>query len=137
MSAVTVGQSMKSCPLVVPFDAFLMKAAQIMIMHKIRHLPVLNHGRLVGLLNDRIVKQAMRLPGRESLCVSDIMIPDPIVTRETALVSQIATQMAENREDCAVVVDASGAVTGIFTTTDGMRLLHRVLDDDDFESGLS
>ena len=46
---------MTSAPLTVEVDAPLREAQDLMIDHEIRHLPVVEAGRLVGIVSDRDV----------------------------------------------------------------------------------
>ena len=133
MTVVNVAREMKPNPFVIPSDAILDVAVQLMLKYGIRHLPVLKDGRLVGVLNDRALKQALMLGERNSLTAADVMIPDPMTVEADEIVSDVAQKMADTKDDCAIVVDGKGSVIGIFTSTDSMRLLHRVLDQSDSE----
>ena len=46
----------------------LVKAQQIFREHDIRHLPVLDGEKLVGMLSDRNLKEALASPGGEISC---------------------------------------------------------------------
>ena len=49
----TIQRYMTTSPLTVNCEQTLMFAKQIMIDNKIRHLPVLNGGKLVGIISER------------------------------------------------------------------------------------
>lgn len=55
------------------------KALELMREHRIRHLPVQEAGKLVGVLTDRDLKLAMSLGDPMSMTVEDVMTADPYV----------------------------------------------------------
>ena len=60
-----VGEHMTKSPLTVATDAPLLDAREILREHGIRHLPALEGEKLVGILSDRNLKQALALSGGE------------------------------------------------------------------------
>jgi acetoin utilization protein AcuB len=95
----------------------------------IRHLPVLEEGRLVGIVSDRDLRSAAPAlgdPGRasalEKLRVSDVMSPDVITARPDEPVEEAANRMRERRIGCLPVVE-SGELVGIITSSDVMEAL--------------
>ena len=106
----------------------LADAARLMKKHKIRHLPVLEGGALVGVLSDRDVQVISSMSELDPTCilVEDAMSQAPwTVTPETPLVD-VAQHMAETKIGSAVVMEHD-KVVGVFTTTDGMRILAEML----------
>ena len=106
----------------------LADAARLMKKHKIRHLPVLEAGALVGLVSDRDVQVISSLSELDPTCilVEDAMSQAPwTVTPETPLL-EVAQHMAETKIGSAVVMEHD-KVVGVFTTTDGMRTLAQML----------
>jgi acetoin utilization protein AcuB len=110
----------------------LADAAKVMKKHKIRHLPVLDSGALVGLLSDRDVQVISSMSDLDPTCilVEDAMSQAPwTVGPETPLV-EVAQHMAETKIGSAVVMEFD-KVVGVFTTTDGMRVLAQLLGEKD------
>lgn len=90
----------------------------------VRHLPVMRGSKLVGIVSERdlaVLKARSSVPA-DQLRVSDAMTRDPYRVGSTTTLSEVAKTMAEHRYGAVVVVD-DDQVTGIFTTTDGMRVL--------------
>ena len=102
-------------------------AIQMMHENQIRHLPVQQAGKLVGVLTDRDIKLAGTFEGAGELTVNDVMTPLPYTTTPQASLDQVVFEMAEHRYGCAVVQQENGKVVGIFTATDGLRVLGEVL----------
>lgn len=99
------------------------KALDMMRIDRIRHLPVQDAGKLVGVLTDRDVKLASSFPGAGELTVEDAMTPDPYCVPPQAAVDHVADEMAEHKYGCAIVQQENGKVVGIFTVTDALRVL--------------
>ena len=128
MAKLTVGRFMTPSPHVVTSGKTLAQAHQAMREKGIRHLPVVEGGRLVGLVSQRDLYLLETLKGvdvaRET--IDEAMTADPIAVPPDALLEEVAEAMAARKHGSAVVVDR-GAVVGIFTTTDALRALVSVL----------
>ncbi len=102
-------------------------AQQMMREHRVRHLPVQRAGHLVGILTDRDVKLATSFTHSGEIVVDDVMTPDPYKVRPQAALDEVVFEMAEHKFGCAVVEQENGKVVGIFTATDGLRVLGEIL----------
>jgi acetoin utilization protein AcuB len=96
--------------------------------HQFRHLPVQDGGKLVGVLTDRDVKLAASFAESNKLTVEDVMTPDPYTTTPHASLQDVVLEMAEHKYGCAIVKQENGKVVGIFTATDGLRVLGEILE---------
>jgi acetoin utilization protein AcuB len=98
--------------------------------HRVRHLPVLDGGVLVGIVSDRDLRfiETLRDVDPETVLVEEAMTPEPFFAAPDALVKDVADQMARHKYGCAVVMEGA-KVVGIFTTTDALRALVTVLDE--------
>jgi len=106
------------------------KAAQQMMRdNRFRHLPVQDGGNLVGVLTDRDIKLASSFEGPGDLTVEDVMTPDPYTATPQASLDQVVFEMAEHKYGCAVIRQENGKVVGIFTATDGLRVLGEILQN--------
>lgn len=102
-------------------------AMQMMRENRIRHLPVQDGGKLVGILTDRDIKLASSFEGAAELTVDDVMSPDPYKISPKSPLDQVVFEMAEHKYGCAVIQQENGKVVGIFTATDGLRVLGEIL----------
>jgi acetoin utilization protein AcuB len=108
-------------------DMPIKAAMQMMRDNHFRHLPVQDAGKLVGVLTDRDIKLAGCFQDQAQLKVSDVMTPEPYTMTPQASLDQVVFEMAEHKYGCAVVQQENGKVVGIFTATDGLRVLGEVL----------
>ena len=111
-------------PHAVDAGAPLRLARQMMLEHEVRHLPVTQGDRLVGVLTDRDLKRALDpslgLPPKNELLVDDAMIHDAYVVETTERLDRVLLEMADSHIGSALVAKGSKLV-GIFTVTDACR----------------
>ncbi|MEK6579389.1 MAG: CBS domain-containing protein [Bdellovibrionota bacterium] len=122
-----IDKFMTPMPHTIGMDIPIKKALEIMREHGIRHLPVQEGGKLVGVLTDRDIKLAASFQGASELIVEDVMTPDPFTTHPEASLDYVVSQMAEHKYGCAVVQQENKKIVGIFTATDGMRVFAEIL----------
>ncbi len=124
----TVQEYMSIAPVVVSSDGTLAEAHRLMRERSIRHLPVVDRGRLVGIVSQRDLYLLETLegvdPGTE--IVAEAMAQEPYAVPPDAPLEEVAAAMAKRKLGCAVVVDR-GSVIGLFTTTDALRALANVV----------
>ena len=114
---------------VVRPDDTLATARDLMRRHEIRHLPVLDKGKLAGVLSQRdifIIESAIG-DNLKFISVEDAMSPDAYCVRPDASMEEVAAEMAKRKYGCAVVM-IEGQMRGIFTTTDALLALSRLLE---------
>lgn len=118
---------MTPAPHTIGGEQSLGKAKAMMSEHRIRHLPVLHGGRLVGVLTDRDVKliESVVTEGAGELRVADAMTEEVYTTTPERGLDQVASEMAEHKYGSAVILQ-NDRVVGIFTTTDACRALAEV-----------
>lgn len=120
---------MTAHPETVDAEAPLEDARRRMSELDVHHLPVVRAGRLVGVLDasDILLADGLRSRGglRGVLTVADVMKADPFTCVGEAHLHAVAKEMANRRQDCAVVLDAAHPprIAGLFTTTDALRAL--------------
>ena len=126
----TIESVMHPFPFSIGASLTVDKAIELMQEHNIRHLPVQDAGKLVGIITDRDINFALRIDNcePEHLRVRDVHTADPYAVTPDTPVYQVAAKMAHDHIGCALVVDKNNLV-GIFTTVDACRLLSEVLAD--------
>jgi acetoin utilization protein AcuB len=111
-------------------DASADDALSQMSKHGVRHLPVLEAGRLVGLLSDRDLRLALSVSDADAKAIIIEAICAPIVysVPPSTPLSSVAQEMADKRYGSCVVVDDDEHVLGMFTTVDACRALAAALE---------
>jgi acetoin utilization protein AcuB len=124
MARYTVQGFMTFAPRVVSSSSTLAEAHRLMREGGIRHLPVVDGGRLVGVVSQRDLYLLETLDGidLEAERVAEAMTPDPYACPPGAPLDQVALAMADRKLGSAVVVE-QGEVVGLFTTVDALRAL--------------
>jgi acetoin utilization protein AcuB len=123
-----VKNQMSGSPVTVASSASIAEALRTVRQHRVRHLPVVDDGELVGIVSDRDLRLAMPSPlGAETpefvalvegTPVDAIMARDPITVGPTDTLEDAAVRMRRSRVGALPVVDAAGRLIGILTETD-------------------
>lgn len=124
MSALCISEVMTPLPHTIGHDRTLSEAHALMRRHRIRHLPVLDGGKLVGILSlgDLHLIETLSDVTPLEVQVGEAMTPDPYQVPPDAPLDGVAIAMAERRIGSAVVVER-GRVVGVFTAIDALRAL--------------
>jgi len=118
-------------PYSIGIDEPLAAAADMMSEHQFRHLPVVEGTELVGVLSERLVREAIeraRQTGSESI-VRDAPVLEAYVVGLDAQLDNVVLAMADRHLSSALVVK-NGRLAGIFTSTDACRCLGEHLRSD-------
>jgi acetoin utilization protein AcuB len=128
-SAITVAHYMTRSPLTIGTEQTLALAHELMREHRLRHLPVLAHGNVVGILSlgDLHLVETLRDVEPEGTQVEEAMSEPYTVATDTPLV-QVVRHLEEHKLECALVLDGRHLV-GIFTTQDALRALREHLGE--------
>lgn len=122
---------MTEAPFSIGVDQPLALAHEMMRAHRIRHLPVLRAGKLVGLLSQRDLYLVETLrdvdPTRDR--VEEAMSQKAYAVGPGTSLDRVTERMAAKKYGCAVVMEG-GEVIGVFTTTDALRALTALLRDE-------
>ena len=108
------------------------KARQAISAHRIRHLPVTDEGRLVGVISARELEVAT-----DARVVRDAHLAGAYVVELTERLDRVLLTMAKSHLGSALVVKR-GKLVGIFTTSDACRIfgecLRNLFPNDDDEA---
>jgi acetoin utilization protein AcuB len=123
-----VDKFMTTSPHTIGIDQPLAQAHTMMHKYNIRHLPVLDGGKLVGVLTDRDLHLVETLKDVDpaAVTVEEAMTPGPYSISPQAPLDEVAAEMAEHKYGCAVVLDHNHVV-GVLTTVDLARVLAETL----------
>ena len=109
-------------------------ATRLLKEHNIRGLPVMENGKLVGIVTDRDLKKASASDATtleihellymiSRIKIKDIMTKDPITIPLDYTIDEAAEVLLENKLSGAPVVDDKGQVVGIITQIDIFRVI--------------
>jgi len=122
-----VKRFMTSEPYSIASNDTLLRAKSLMNTHAIRHLPVVDGDRLVGILSDRDLAIIEAMPGIVLEHVEVARVMDvPVAVWVDDPIDEVSALMAKKKCDC-VVVRGGQDVVGIFTATDALEALSTVV----------
>lgn len=124
----SIQKYMSTSPHTIGQEQALEKAKKMMGENSIRHLPVLEGGKIIGLLSDRDVHFLTYLSGLDpsEVKVKDAMSLDPYIVSPDAALDEVAQEMSSNKYGSAVVMQ-NDKVVGIFTAVDALGALASLL----------
>lgn len=124
----SIRKFMSTPAITLPLSARLSECHELMREKGIRHLPILDGQRVVGVVSETDVARAAGLEGVDPTTtqVRDVMSAKPYTVSPDAPVDEVVQEMAGNKYGSAVVVD-NGHVVGIFTAIDAMSAFAELL----------
>lgn len=124
----TIAKFMTTLPHTVGVEQSLTKAGKMMAEYRVRHLPVLQGGDLIGILSDRDVRlvESFRDVDPDKITVQEAFTPDPYIVSPTASLSEVCSEMSRKKYGCVLVTDNKKLV-GIFTWIDALNAFEELL----------
>ena len=134
MDNVRVRDWMSAPPITVDVNTTLPEACELLRRHQIRRLPVLENGKLVGIVTRGDLRGAQPSEATTlsiwelntllaKLKIKEIMTPDPITIREDATIRDAAQLMIDYKVSGLPVVDENGELVGMITESDIFRMV--------------
>jgi acetoin utilization protein AcuB len=128
----SVGAAMTPFPYSVGPDASVRDVESLMNKHRIRHVPIQQDGRVLGVVSERelhhLVHAALPESDKARLRIRTLLRQDPYVVEMTTPLDEVASEMSRRHVGSAAVV-RHGKLAGIFSTVDACRLLAEFLRD--------
>lgn len=124
-----VEQRMTADPITITSTATIADASELMRANKFRRLPVVDGGKLVGLVTDSDLRSVSPSPATTlsifelnyilaKMKIKDVMKKKVITIQSDATVEEAALLLYNHRIGGLVVIDTHGAVRGVITETD-------------------
>jgi acetoin utilization protein AcuB len=136
---MNVRDCMKSPVFTVTPDTLMDDALETMREKHVRRLPVVENGKLVGLVTRNIIGEA--IPSSPTpltlwgihyqlsrMKVRDVMITDVIVVHPDDTIKEVLALIEKHRIGTFPVVDDNGNLVGILTSTDLLHIMTKLLD---------
>jgi CBS domain-containing protein len=131
-----VSEIMMGSPVTVSSDATLNFVNDVISLGRIRHVPVVENGKLVGLLSERDLigaaanrifglKQKSRSALLKTELVKNVMKKRVITVAPDTPIKEAARLMAEKKIGCVPVI-SEGTLVGLVTTTNILRYLESI-----------
>jgi len=126
MAKLRIKDVMTPAPYRIEPEAHVISAKKMMAAHKIRHLPVVDGKRLLGIVSERdLALAASSCRGRNfdnETRIIELCLFKPFAVDESAFVHEVAARMGRAKIGSALVL-RDGELVGIFTAIDACRLL--------------
>jgi acetoin utilization protein AcuB len=126
-----VGSVMTSFPYFVEADDTVTRLERMMDEHNIRHLPVQENGKVVGIVSERDlhhhVKRDAPKPEKDKILARHIMVPDPYIVPFRTPLHEVVFEMATRRIG-SVLVQRQGKLAGILSAMDVCRIFGEYLE---------
>jgi len=125
----SVQKYMTVLPHTVGVDQTLAQAEKMMSKLQVRHLPVLDGGRLVGILSDRDIKlvESFKDVDAEKVTVDEAYSPEPYIVSPNMPLNTVCETMAAKRYSCVLIED-NHKLVGIFTWVDALRAFSEMME---------
>ncbi|NYT19799.1 MAG: CBS domain-containing protein [Methanosarcinales archaeon] len=112
---VPVKMIMTEEPVTIYPEASVSQATAVMIDNDINNVPVVNNGKLLGILTRvDVVRRMAELPSERK--VGEIMTHDPVFVHRHHTLNHVVDEMENNKVSKLIVTDDSGEAVGIITT---------------------
>jgi CBS domain-containing protein len=119
-------------------NSSLMDAASVMHEHNIRHLPVVEHNEVIGILSERDLRGFLEelyesregtadTTRRKSMSIAEVMQTKPLTVDPTADIVDVIDLMIENKVGAIVVADELGQLRGIISYEDILKIAREKL----------
>ncbi len=120
---------MTSHPHTINSHLSLAQAEKMMSEYHIRHLPVLEGGKLIGLVSDRDLKMVMSFKDVDpvKVTVEEACTFDPITVSPESDLDEVVKLMAEKRIGSVLVAD-NNKLVGIYTWVDALNSMSEILN---------
>lgn len=126
----TVAAVMTPFPYSVQVGDAVGEVERLMAEHQIRHIPVLDGERVVGLISERDLHHQVHpsLPARDKARIHAraVMVGSPYTVEISAPLADVVAEMATAHIGCAIVTRHE-RLAGIFSTIDACRILEEIL----------
>ncbi len=148
MSRIFVRDLMILNPITIAHSQTVEQATQLMARYKIRRLPVIKDGKMVGIVSDRDLRQLGRRPSLkllateqeeayQNLSVEEAMTPTVITVREYDTIKTAIELMLKNTISGLPVVDRQDTLVGMLSNTDILKHCLTLLEQEEDRSSES
>jgi acetoin utilization protein AcuB len=120
-------------PITIPVKTEVREAFYLLKKHGFRQFPVVEEGKLVGIITDRDLRTALLRP---NLTVGDIMTTNPVTIQGDASLESAILILRKKKFNALPVVSESRELIGIITVTDVLDALINLLGPEETQARL-
>lgn len=128
-----VGAVMTSFPYFVDIDEKVPRIEELLDQHEIRHLPVQEKGKVVGIISERdlhhLIHRHASVEEKNKLAARDIMVANPYVAAFNTPLNEVVSEMA-SRHIGSVIVLRRARLAGILSAIDVCRIFAEYLENE-------
>lgn len=125
---ITVEEFTSLSPITADLNSGLREALALMDFHGIRHLPVMEDQKVVGIISERDLLANFEKPWSNELRVKDVMNTSILTAYTSEGLGDVAYRLSKEKKGSAIVLDENDDLYGIFTTTDALNALVEFLN---------
>lgn len=129
LARTTAADAMTPGPFTVGPDDNLLEAATLMSLHGVRHLPVIDGGRVIGMISERDLRTYIGDPslfvitkGNSPVRVRDAITHAPVTVTPDQPLLEVARMFDAHHIGALPVVDRQGGLVGIVSYVDVLRV---------------
>ncbi|PIP95581.1 MAG: histidine kinase [Bdellovibrio sp. CG12_big_fil_rev_8_21_14_0_65_39_13] len=123
---MTVDEFATPCNVWAESNTGIAELNKLMIENGIRHLPIIQNERMLGIVSDRDIRN---LEASMPLRASDIMSEAPFEVNSGALLSDVVLEMSARKLGSVLVFNPEDRTYSIFTSIDALNCLNEILRD--------
>jgi CBS domain-containing protein len=127
----TVGSVMTPFPHFVNSDDEVSEIKRLMATHDIRHIPVQQDGRVVGVVSEsdlyHVLDRLVPAGDSDRIRARELMLEEPYTVGFDTPLNEVALEMAERHIGSAIVLHHE-KLAGILSATDICRILAEILE---------
>ena len=117
-NAPPIARYMSERPRTIGIRATVEEAEELCKRAGIRHLPVVQNGRFVGILSDRDLRRALGRSKGGTSSIDEFVTFEPITAAPDQPISLAAQLLVEHHISALPIVDADGELVGILSAID-------------------
>lgn len=108
-------------------DSSIDEIIELMKEEEIRHVPILEKNKPVGIISDRDLKLFQNKEWAKKLTAVDVMIQNPVIVKGNESLKNVVKIMEEKRIGSVMIENQNGELKGIFTIIDALNVLEKIL----------
>ena len=115
-------------------ETSLSEINELMEEASIRHIPIVENEKPIGLISQRELLLVMENDMGEKFCAKDLMTEDPFCVYEGTDLRDVVAEMEGNKFGSCLIMNSEQKISGIFTMVDALRTLKILLGQSEGET---